>query len=1049
MSYKDFFDKNKRDVTKRALATKIIDMIDKIELNSTELSARRWIWELIQNARDISNNTIDISVDISEDSVKFSHNGKPFSTKHLLSLINQVSAKDRSNTEVVGKYGTGFITTSLLSKIVEVESLLKEDNEPLKRFKITLDRTSKDLSGLSESLEHTMKQLDLIDDSPEVEHRDGDISTVFTYLLNTDEAKKVANIGQDDLIKAIDYVLILQPKINKVTVNGKDIYTQELEDDLFKSINGTIYKVFKNESYNTYLKVTKSNTSIVVPLEIQDGVYIFKNLENDMPRLFCEFPCIGTENFSFPVVLNNSNFFVTEPRDGVHLTNSQHRDVLNNKSIINEGVDMLLSLIEHSASLGNKVEGIEKLFYLPDFQNYNWQNNMYIEESIIQRLRDEGGCIKFINLKGTLYSLNDICVPDFDNPEMTELAFELMDSCVKEEVIPSNQCYKYIPLKNCNFNIFKDTNHIVEILTKCNDTSQLGNKLFKRNDTLILNPIEFINKFLKLASKDLSIWSKVITLPIFPTLKGDFKLISETWDLSESEEMARDILVKASSTTNLTDYTASRYPVATSFLNIDLDTSLLNTKKYTTVETLNCLKRCVLTLKSALILIGATPTKDNDLYERHKKLKQMASIFGNISSTKEIRDYSIQYIEACESVIISEILKNKNNNIEHKNLALEYIYKYDLQKILKENLHDLVLHNIKGTITPLNKIPAKNCYYSVATKPELEELYFKFFPEEQGRFINTKYKFIEDLFQPTIISNYSMCNAISKRVISMLHSTAKFSQDEALLQMTYNYIQKNLKDLDIEFPLLKDKVFLLCSKETLIENQNIVEKIRNSANNLNMSVENYLEHIQSKSNPIDDLFMNTTNCFDDLYYFDDSVRITTGSKEEICRYNKAREIGAKGEKMAYEAIINYYKNAGYELTSYSNDGTVANLYGQDIRGVDESISIKLFADNQQGYDIIISIDDEVKYYVEVKSTVHNVKNVDLSQRQLAKASICYWSDKEYILICITNIESNPKFNVVRNPFAQLYTNAMNARASIELADNIKDYKKDIHVSLNY
>lgn len=1043
MSYKSYFDENKRDVSKRAIATKIIDMIDKIELNSTDLSARRWIWELIQNARDISSDKIDIAVEVSENSVKFSHNGKPFSTKHLLSLINQVSAKDRSNTDVIGKYGTGFITTALLSKVVEVESLIKEDDEPLKRFKITLDRTSNDLTKLSESLEKTMKQLDSIDESPEVEHKEGDISTTFTYILNTEEAREVAKIGYEDLINCIDYVLILQPKINKITLNGNDIYLKKLDDDLFAPINGSLYTISKNQSFNTYLKVDYLNTNIIVPLEIQNGKYIFKDMDKTIPKLFCEFPCVGTENFSFPVVLNNSNFFLTEPRDGVYLNNSQNKDVLNNKSILQDGVKILLSLIKYSASILENIEGIEKLFYLPDFQDYSWQNNTYIKTNVIQRLKDEGGSVKFINLDNKFYSLNEVCVLDFEDAEMRELCYELMDSCVKQEIIPPSQCPKYIPLKNCDFDIFKNLDYIIELLNKCTNTLELRNKLFKRNEDIVLDPIEFINKFLKLSSKDIDIWRKVITLPIFPTLKGEFKVLNEVWDLSKVDSTVRELFIKASLYANTKEYTVSKHPTPTAFLNMNLDTSLLDTKEYSTIQALNNLNGCKITLKSALILIGITPKEDHSLYQRHQKLKQIASTLGIVPPAREISKYSIEYLEICESKLISEALISKCSTIENKNLVLEYIYKYDLQKLLKEELHELALYNVKGGIVPLNKIPAKNCYYSLATKPELEELYFKFFPQEQGRFINTKYKFIQDLFQPMIVNNNSICNAISKRVLSILRSTEKLPKDEELLQDVYNYLQKNFKDLEMEFPLLKDKVFLLCSKDVLIQNQNIVEKIRSSAAALNMSVEEYLVQVQYRPHS------SSLICMDQVNYFDDNISIITGSQEELECYNRAREIGAKGEKMAYNAIIDYYKQNGYTVISCSNNGNTTKLYRQNNNEENESVIVKLFADNQQGYDIIISIDDEVKYYIEVKSTVYNVKNVALSQRQLAKASVCYWNDEEYILICITDIESNPKFHVVKNPFAQLYTNKMTAKVSIELTNNSMHNKKDVHLLLDY
>ena len=64
---------------------KILEGIGKFD-NTT---AERAIWELLQNARDLSNNA-HVEITLDKDRFVFSHNGKPFDYDTLTSLIKQV-----------------------------------------------------------------------------------------------------------------------------------------------------------------------------------------------------------------------------------------------------------------------------------------------------------------------------------------------------------------------------------------------------------------------------------------------------------------------------------------------------------------------------------------------------------------------------------------------------------------------------------------------------------------------------------------------------------------------------------------------------------------------------------------------------------------------------------------------------------------------------------------------------------------------------------------------------------------------------------------------
>lgn len=83
------------------------------ELNNPQDDDRkRWIWELIQNAKDTvaqdpNRNGVNILIEIDGDNVYFRHDGNPFTADALFGLLYKYS-EDKENQESTGRFGTGF-----------------------------------------------------------------------------------------------------------------------------------------------------------------------------------------------------------------------------------------------------------------------------------------------------------------------------------------------------------------------------------------------------------------------------------------------------------------------------------------------------------------------------------------------------------------------------------------------------------------------------------------------------------------------------------------------------------------------------------------------------------------------------------------------------------------------------------------------------------------------------------------------------------------------------------------------------------------------------
>ena len=120
------------DIHNTGISTKILQFMQKVRNNSDERYALRWVSELLQNTRDCAykDQGVKILIELKDDKLVYKHNSKPFRVKDILSLINQVTSKV-DDDETTGKFGTGFMTTMLLSDVVNIKSVLQDKDKDL------------------------------------------------------------------------------------------------------------------------------------------------------------------------------------------------------------------------------------------------------------------------------------------------------------------------------------------------------------------------------------------------------------------------------------------------------------------------------------------------------------------------------------------------------------------------------------------------------------------------------------------------------------------------------------------------------------------------------------------------------------------------------------------------------------------------------------------------------------------------------------------------------------------------------------------------------
>lgn len=380
----------------------------------TENDCKRWVWELIQNAKDSisqdkSRNFVDIKLTVKDKEVKFSHNGSPFTAKAQLGLLYKYSEGKVNNSESTGRFGTGFLTTHTLSKIVSIEGDVFTDNinNPLCGFSATMYRDGLDESELLEGVKKMKESM--------VYTQETNNWTTYTYYLRTPKNENALQLGLENFISNIAQTMLFCKELNSVELDNNGIITKIIRkelrlldenDDIYVSEfefiqNGNapyfrkfIYKSLKK--YNDALtKRFKTDRSIRLTgtIEIDDNKNLIEN--QDTPSHFCILPLVGSEKHIMPIYLNSPDFEPDSERESLILIGD---DILADKDVISEGGINRLILKESIALYESLVSYLSKndyhkLFLLakglkkvPKFEkNFNEE---WFEDEIIEPYRE-------------------------------------------------------------------------------------------------------------------------------------------------------------------------------------------------------------------------------------------------------------------------------------------------------------------------------------------------------------------------------------------------------------------------------------------------------------------------------------------------------------------------------------------------------------------------------------------------------------------------------------------------------------------------------------
>lgn len=470
----------------RSIADKIIKRLHDIEM-TVENNHGRWAWELLQNAKDsVADNDRKVSVEIelSKDSVVFRHNGTHFTEKDIRGLINQISSKEveeGQESKRTGKFGTGFLTTHLLSKVIQVEGIVETVDEEYYRFSFPLDRNGKTTGQLVPKIENAWTAFHESTEDNQIDEYDvDDFNTSFTYNLASKEQKEIARIGVDEFTQLIPFVLAFIPVIDSVNIidniNGtttKFENSEELEDDVLLSI----IKTENKKKFEIKLLFAKDDDVAIASIveETKDG-YVIKNLK-DFPKLFCDFPLIGTEDFHFPVIVNSFYFNPLMERDGVWLKGDGKQEVEENREILEKAVELYGQLLEKITELNFYDYYNICLSKIPS-TNEKYFDDKWYQTTIQKSLREIITKSKVIETEADKVLFSDVRFPDPDLKKEEREKIWQFSSDLKVNTLPAKKhIHKWADL------IWKECG-IVDIVDLVTDLKG------KTNLTEIINTLE-------------------------------------------------------------------------------------------------------------------------------------------------------------------------------------------------------------------------------------------------------------------------------------------------------------------------------------------------------------------------------------------------------------------------------------------------------------------------------------------------------------------------------------------------------------------------------
>ena len=382
---------------------------------------KRWIWELLQNARDAAvddNAHLVASVEHSNGELVFQHNGRGFTMEEVAHLIYHGSTKLEDN-KAIGQYGSGFLTTHLLSPDIDVSGQL-DDGRP---FNFRLKREITSAKALSDAMDRAWNEFDASTESVA-----DSFTTRFRYPV-TEESVRSVEEGIETLKQCAPFVAVFNSQFQRIDIESSEEGTTfevvervQVEEGLQRVTVGVSERGSPKE--RRYLMAEGLLASVAIPIAPTDNGTTCLPLDA-VPRLFLGFPLVGTEAFSFPAVVNSFEFTPTEDRDGVYLGQNDDEANRTNQAVIEEACDLHARLIKFATE--SRWANIHTLAEIPPVSKQTWLSTDWLHNQLGQLVSQVRQTPAVISRDATLHPESSI-VPVAGEAMRTDALWDLLST---------------------------------------------------------------------------------------------------------------------------------------------------------------------------------------------------------------------------------------------------------------------------------------------------------------------------------------------------------------------------------------------------------------------------------------------------------------------------------------------------------------------------------------------------------------------------------------------------------------------------------------------
>ena len=385
----------------------------------------RWIWNLLQNARDVSegNASLVASVELRNGELTFRHNGRGFKPDEITHFAYYGSTKLELD-DPIGQFGSGFLATHLLSLTVEVSGQLTDGQT----FAFRLDRSGESVADLQRRMDASFETFKS-SLAPAADGVDPGATTTFRYPID-ERASKAVHEGVRALELAGPYVTTFNQEFKRIqflTQESGIVLELRKRRVLAEHIEEVQVDVSALDSappeHRSHVVAEFDGVAVAIPFE-RRGEDVVLVSPTSVPKLLLGFPLIGTEDFSFPAVVYSLRFSPTEERDGVYLGQSDDQVNQENQAILEQACRLLLSIAGFAAKSGWSHTHV--LAEVPPVPTQRWLDEAWLRNCLRTHLVDPiRTTLSVLTESGSAVAPNTSTLPTADSPETVDRLWSL------------------------------------------------------------------------------------------------------------------------------------------------------------------------------------------------------------------------------------------------------------------------------------------------------------------------------------------------------------------------------------------------------------------------------------------------------------------------------------------------------------------------------------------------------------------------------------------------------------------------------------------------